>query len=276
VQRFASRADLDAARCTIEEREEYEPYVELGCTVFAGVDYAAILRAAEAEAEILLWDGGNNDFPFLRPGLHVVLADALRPADVDTHHPGEAVARMADVLVVAKSDAATPGQVAQLEAKLRAVAPGVPILRAASPVRLDDPEAVRGRRVVVVDDGPTLTHGGMPWGAGYAAAVSAGAEIVDPRGALAPPLRAQLAAYPHLERVVPAMGYGPSQCAALEATLNAVDADLIVAGTPIDLAALLNLRLPVVRARYAYAETMEPGLGARVDAFVAKALGTRA
>jgi predicted GTPase len=268
-QRFASRDDIAAARCTIEEREEYEPYVESGSVVFAGVDYAEILRAAEAEADVVLWDGGNNDFPFLRPDLHVVLADALRPDCVDSHHPGEAVARMADVLVVAKSDSAPPSQVEATEAALRRVAPGVPIVRGASPVVLDDPEAVRGRRVVVVDDGPTLTHGGMSYGAGFVAAVAGGAaEIVDPRPAAVPELRRALERHPHLERVLPALGYGPEQRAALQASLNAVDADVIVAGTPIDLGGLLELRLPVVRARYAYAETASPGLGEHVAALL--------
>jgi predicted GTPase len=276
-QRFASRADLAAAGCSIEEREEYEPWLQLGVVVFAGVDYAEILAAAEAEADVLLWDGGNNDFPFLRPGLHVVLADALRPGDVDTHHPGEAVARMAHVLVVTKVDAASGEQVAAAEAALRRVAPGVPILRGASPVVLDDPDAVRGRRVVVVDDGPTLTHGGMAYGAGFVAATAAGAaEIVDPRPGAAPEIRAAFAAYPHLGRVVPALGYGPAQRRALQATLDAAPADVIVAGTPIDLGALLELRLPVVRARYEYAEAGEPGLGAQVDAFLARVLGGRA
>jgi predicted GTPase len=277
VQRFATRSDLDAAACTIEEREEYEPYVELGCPVFAGVDYAAILAEAEVEGDVLLWDGGNNDFPFLRPGLHVVLADALRPGDVDTHHPGEAVARMADVLVVTKVDAASREQVAAVEAALRRLAPETPILRAASPVRLDDPEAVRGKRVVVVDDGPTLTHGGMRYGAGFVAAVAAGAaEIVDPWAGAAPLLRRVREAYPHLGKVVPALGYAPAERRALQETLDAARADVIVAGTPVDLAALLELRLPVVRARYEYAEASEPGLGARVDAFLASALGSSA
>jgi predicted GTPase len=267
-QRFASRADMDAAGCTIEEREEYEPYVEAGCVIFAGVDYGEILAAAESEAEVLLWDGGNNDFPFVRPDLHVVLADALRPDDITTHHPGEVVARMADVLVVAKSDAATPSQVHAVEDRLRALAPGVPVLRGRSPVVLDDPEAVRGRRAIVVDDGPTLTHGGMAYGAGFVSAVAAGAaEIVDPRPFLAPALREVFSRYRHLSRVLPAMGYGPEQRAALRESLDAADADVVVAGTPIDLAALLDLRLPVVRARYTYAEASEPGLGARVEAF---------
>jgi predicted GTPase len=272
-QRFEKAGDLDAAACTIEEREEYEPYLERGCVVFAGVDYAEILRAAEAECDVLIWDGGNNDFPFVRPGLHIVLADALRPAQVTTHHPGEAVARMADVFVVAKSDAAPAADVAALEARLAEIAPRVPIVRGASPVALERPETVRGRRAVVVDDGPTLTHGGMSRGAGYAAALAAGAaEIVDARPYAAPALAAELARWPHLSRVLPALGYGREQREALRATLDAVPADVVVAGTPVDLARLLSLRLPVVRARYEYAETRKPGLGAHVDAYLARAL----
>jgi predicted GTPase len=272
-QRFAGRADLDAAACTLEEREEYEPWLREGCVVFAGVDYAEILAAAEPEADLIVWDGGNNDFPFLRPGLLVVLADALRPGDVDTHHPGEAVARMADVFVVAKADAASREQVEAAGSALRRVAPGTPILRGASPVALDDPAAVRGRRVVVVDDGPTLTHGGMAYGAGFVGAVAAGAgEIVDPWPHAAPELARARAAWPHLGRVLPALGYGPAERRALQATLDAVPADVVVAGTPVDLGALLPLRLPVVRARYEYAEASEPGLGAAVDAFLARAL----
>jgi predicted GTPase len=273
VQRFASREDLERADTTVEEREEYEPYVERGSPVFAGIDYAEILRAAEAEAQVLLWDGGNNDFPFVRPGLHVVLADALRPGHVTTHHPGEAVARMADVFVVAKSDAAGELRSAQAEAALAAVAPRVPIVRGASPVTLDDGALVRGKRVVVVEDGPTLTHGGMSHGAGYAAALAAGArEIVDPRPFAPPALARELARYPHLGPVLPALGYSAEQRRELARTLDAVPADAIVAGTPVDLAQLLRPRLPVVRARYEYAEASEPGLGAIVDAYLARAL----
>jgi predicted GTPase len=272
-QRFASRSDLDLASATIEEREEYEPYLERGAVVFAGVDYAQILRAAEAEAEVLLWDGGNNDFPFLRPGLHVVLADALRPDQVTTHHPGEAVARMADAFVVAKSDAAPAADVARLLAALAALAPGRPVVRGASPVTLEDPERVRGRRVVVVDDGPTLTHGGMPHGAGFVAARAAGAaEIVDPRPFVPRALAEELARYPHLGPVLPALGYSADQRMQLASALNAVPADVVVAGTPVDLARLLPLRLPVVRARYEYAEASDPGLGALVDAYLERAL----
>jgi predicted GTPase len=272
-QRFASRADLAAAEATIEEREEYEPYLERGCAVFAGVDYRAILRAAEAEADVLLWDGGNNDFPFVKPGLHIVLADALRAQQVTTHHPGEAVARMADVFVVAKSDAAQAVRVAQLEAALAALSPHVPIVRGASPVTLDQPALVHGARVLVVDDGPTLTHGGMSHGAGYAAAVRAGArEIVDPRPFLPPELAAEIARYPHLGPVLPALGYSAEQRAALAATLNAAPVDAIVSGTPADLALLLPVAKPIVRARYESAEASEPGLAAHVESYLARVL----
>ena len=270
-QRFATRVDLERAACTIEEREEYEPWIASDIPIHAGVDYARILDAAEDEADWIIWDGGNNDWPFLRPDLHVVLADALRPDHVRTHHPGEAVARMADVFVVAKTDVATAEAVASLEEDLAALAPGVPIVRARSPVVLDRPEAVRGKRVVVVDDGPTLTHGGMAYGAGYVAAVNGGAaEVVDPWPNAAPALRRTRESHPHLHRVLPAVGYGPEQCAALRETLDASGADVIVAGTPVDLEALLAPKLPVVRARYGYAEGSDPGLGDIVDAFVAR------
>jgi predicted GTPase len=270
VQRFESRADLDEAACTVEEREEYEPHLAAGNVVYAGVDYAPIVAAAAREADLLVWDGGNNDFPFLRPDLHVVLVDALRPLDTATHHPGEAVLRMADLVVVAKADAAAPVQLREAIAAVRALRPDVPIVRTGSPVRLDDATAVRGRRVVVVDDGPTLTHGGMPYGAGYVAAVEAGATIVDPRPWAAPALAAAYAAYPHLGHVVPALGYSPAQLEALRSTLDAVDADAIVSGTPADLATLIPLRKPVVRARYELADLDANGLGAHLDAFLAR------
>ena len=269
VQRFATRADLDAANCTAEEREEYEPYLEGGSVIFAGVDYAAILAEAEKEAEVVIWDGGNNDFPFVSPDLHIALVDALRPDQITSHHPGETVLRMADVIVVAKTNAATPSDVQRCIDGVRALRPEVPILRAASPVRLDDPESVRGKRVVVVDDGPTLTHGGMSFGAGFAAALEAQvAEIIDPRPFAAPSIRAVYEAYPHLGRVLPALGYDASQLADLEATLEACDADLVVSGTPLDLARLVSLSKPVVRARYEHADAGEPGLGDVLERFV--------
>ncbi|HTZ78087.1 MAG TPA: cyclic 2,3-diphosphoglycerate synthase [Stellaceae bacterium] len=271
VQRFASGADLDAARCSLEEREEYEPHLALGNLVFAGVDYAAILALAEAEADIIVWDGGNNDFPFIRPDLHIVLADALRPTQIATHHPGETVARMADVAVVNKVDAASAPAVQLAIRELRHVNPGARILRAASPVRLDDPNAVRGRRVIVVEDGPSLTHGGISHGAGYEAARAGGAAtIVDPRPVAAPLIAEVYRTYPHIGTVLPAVGYSAAQLAALEATLNAAAAEVVVAATPVDLSRLIRVNKPLVRARYEFAEAEEPGLGAVIDRFLAE------
>ena len=270
VQRFAAIADLDAARCTLEEREEYEPHIALGNVVFAGVDYAAILEAAEREADIIVWDGGNNDFPFVRPDLHIAVADALRPDQIATHHPGEAVARMADILVVNKVDSASPEQADAAAAALRAVNPAAPLLRARSPVRLDDPAAVAERRVLVVEDGPTITHGGMAYGAGYVAARAAGcAAIVDPRLTAAPEIAEIYARYPHIGAVLPAIGYAPAQLMALAATINRSAAETVVAATPIDLARLIAIDRPVVRARYDYAEDGAPTLSDFVDAFLA-------
>jgi predicted GTPase len=269
VQRFASLADLDAAACTIEEREEYEPHIAIGNVVYAGVDYAAILRVAEADgAELIVWDGGNNDFPFIKPDLHIVLADALRPRQIATHHPGETVVRMADIFVLNKVDAATPSDIELAMSGLRALNPGVAIVKAASPVRLDDPDAVKGRRVLVIEDGPTLTHGGMSFGAGAIAARAAGATMVDPRASAVPEIRAVFEAYPHIGQVLPAVGYNPPQLAALAATINGSDAEIVVSATPIDLARLVRIDKPIVRARYEFAETGEPSLSSIVDAFL--------
>jgi predicted GTPase len=271
VQRFVRRADLDAARCTVEEREEYEPHLAAGNIVFAGVDYAAIAAEAQRDADIIVWDGGNNDFPFLRPGLHIVLMDALRPGQATRYHPGEAVLRMADVVVVNKVDAASSADVQHVIDEARAVNPTAPIVRAASPVRLDDPVAVRGARVVVVEDGPTITHGGMPYGAGFVAASHAGvAAIVDPRVSADPVLQAIFARYPHIGRVLPALGYSSTHLEALQRTINAVDADVVVSATPIDLAALVQLNKPVVRARYQFADAGEPTLAELVDGFLTR------
>jgi predicted GTPase len=270
VQRFAERADLDAAACTIEEREEYEPHLAAGNVVFAGVDYAPIVAAAQSEADLILWDGGNNDFPFVRPDLHIVLVDPLRPGDATSHHPGEAVLRMADVIVVAKCDAAPVADVRRVSAAARAVNPGATIIHAHSPVRMDDAGAVEGRRVLVVEDGPTLTHGGMPWGAGHVAALRAGMVIVDPRPYAAPMLREVYARYPHIGPVLPALGYSREQLESLRQTINATPVDVVVAATPMDLAALIDLNKPVVRARYEFAETAPPGLAGIVADFLSR------
>jgi predicted GTPase len=269
VQRFARTEDLDAARCTIEEREEYEPHIAAGLVVYAGAETAAVLAAAAAESDVLLWDGGNNDFPFIHPDLLIVLADALRPGHERLFHPGEAVLRRADIVLIAKANAAAETDVASLAASVRTLNPRAQILRGAPVVRLDDPDAVRGRRVLVVEDGPTLTHGGMPHGAGFLAARAAGAaEIVDPRRSAAAEIAAVFAAYPQLGPVLPAMGYSGAQRSALVATIAGSAAEVVVAGTPADLTPLLAGIRPVVRARYDYAEMETPGLGAAIETFL--------
>jgi predicted GTPase len=268
MQRFTSIADLDAARCTAEEREEYEPHIALGNIVFAGVDYAEIVRAAEGQADIIVWDGGNNDFPFVRPDLHIVLADALRPRQVATHHPGETVARMADVLIINKVDAARAEDVLITEHELRTINPVAPIVRAASPIMLEDAAAVTGRRVLVIEDGPTITHGGMAHGAAFIAAEAAGAVVVDPRNSAEPEMREIFEAYPHIGRVLPAVGYGPAQLAALERTINNAAVDVVVSATPLDLGRLIRVDKTIVRARYEFAEADEPRLSTMVDTFI--------
>jgi len=261
VQRFASYEDLEAQQATIEEREEYEAHVEAGRVVYAGVDYGAILRQAETEADIILWDGGNNDLPFYRPQLHVVVADPLRAGDELRYHPGEANLRMADVVVINKIDAAVPAQIEAVEASISAYNPGAVVAHARSELSLDGGD-IAGRRVVVVEDGPTLTHGGMAYGAGIIAARRFGARtIVDPTPHAVGSIRRTLAAYSVLEPLVPAMGYSPQQVHELEQTLNAVEADVVLSGTPIDLGRLLALNKPVVRVRYELVQTAGYPLG---------------
>lgn len=269
VQRFASKVDFGPAHCSIEEREEYEPHVASGNVVFAGVDYAAVLQAAEAEADLLIWDGGNNDFPFIRPDLHIGVADALRPNQVTTHHPGETIARMADVLVVNKANAALAIDVASLKARLHEVNPRASIISGNLLVRLDDHAAVHGRRVLVIEDGPTLTHGGMATGAGTAAALIAGAvEFVDPRNSAPREILAVFAANPHIGKVLPAVGYSDAQVRAMVETIESSDADLVVSATPIDLAEMMPISKPIVRARYEFEEDPAEPLSTLVDAFL--------
>lgn len=268
-QRFADYSDLDRHECTIEEREEYEPHIDNGAVVYAGVDYAQILAAAEQEADVILWDGGNNDLPFFAPDLHIVVADPLRAGDEETYHPGETNVRMADLVVVNKCDSATEEAVAAVEASVRRLNPGATVLRADSPVTVDDEAAVAGRRVVVVEDGPTLTHGSMTWGAGVVGARAAGAaDIVDPTPYAVGSLAATYAQYPNARGVLPAMGYGDAQVADLAATIEATPCDVVVSGTPIDLGRVLTVSKPVVRARYDLRER-DPG---RLEAAVRKAL----
>lgn len=269
VQRFTTVAELAAAHCTLEEREEYEPHLAIGHRVYAGVDYGRILALAEAENDLILWEGGNNDFPFIRPDWHICLVDPLRPGHEQAYHPGEATVRMADTVVVVKTDSAPAQAVAQVIADVRALNPRAAIVRAASPAYLEGPAALAGRRVVVVEDGPTVTHGGMAYGAGWLAARRAGAEIVDPRPWAAPELAAAYARYPHLAAVLPALGYSDRQLADLRATLNAVPAELVVSASPIDLARLVAPDKPVIRARYEFAEVESPGLAGGLDGFLA-------
>lgn len=277
VQRFASREDLVKHECTIEEREEYEPYVDNGRVVYAGVDYAAILREAEQEADVILWDGGNNDLPFIRPDLAFVLVDPHRPGDPLRYYPSEAQVRLADVVLIAKSDSAAPENV-RAERKLAAeLNPRARQIAVASRITLVGMEesALAGKRVVCVEDGPTTTHGGMPYGAATLLAKRAGAEIVDPRPHLVGELQATYARYPGLGPLVPAMGYSPKQLADLEASLKAVPADLVLAGTPIDLAALVSPGKPIHRVRYDLEELPgEPALGAVLEEWLA-AVGVR-
>ncbi|MCS6932310.1 MAG: hypothetical protein NZM27_08890 [Acetobacteraceae bacterium] len=272
AQRFATPADLDAARCTVEEREEYEPHIAAGGVVFSGVDMARVLAAAEAEADLLLWNGGNNDFPFLRPGLLLVLADARRPGHESAYHPGEATLRMADAVLLAKADTVAPEALARHTAALRALAPAAPVLPFASRPVLDDPAAVAGRRVLVIEDGPSLTHGGLPDGAAFAAARAAGAaEILDPRRFAAPRIAAVLAAHPHVGRALPAMGYAPEDLAAIAETIAASGADVVLSGTPADLSRLIASPVPMLRVRTAYADLSAPGLPGLLAGFAARA-----
>jgi predicted GTPase len=250
VQRFATYDDLALHETTIEEREEYEPHLDAGHVVYAGVDYEPILRQAEAEADVILWDGGNNDFPFIRPDLFVVVADPLRAGDERRYHPGETNIRLADVVVINKIDSAEGEAVDEVRRSIAELNPRAQILTARSELTLDGPP-IEGRRVVVVEDGPTLTHGNMSYGAGVVAAWRFGAGwLADPVSVAVGSIREVLEAHPTLESLVPAMGYGPQQMRELEQTLNAVEADLVLAATPIDLTRVLDLNKPVTRVRY--------------------------
>jgi predicted GTPase len=271
VQRYATYADLDAFETTIEEREEYEPHLDAGRVVFAGVDYEAILRQAELEADVILWDGGNNDFPFYRPDLFVVVADPLRPGDELRYHPGETNLLMADVVVINKTDSADAMGVERVRQSIERHNPSAAVIAARSELALEGPP-IRGKRVVVVEDGPTLTHGGMAFGAGIVAAERFGAgEVVDPRPAAVGSIRDVLERYPALQTLVPAMGYGAEQTRDLEATLNAVDADIVLSATPIDLTRVMTLTKPVTRVRYELVEVEGPALRDLIEPIVASA-----
>jgi predicted GTPase len=261
VQRFGAYADLEEADCTIEEREEYEPHIAQGTVVYAGVDYAAILARAEQECDVLLWDGGNNDTSFLTPNLLVVVADPHRAGDELRYHPGETNLRLADVCVVNKVDTAPPGAVEEVEASIRAANPGAVIVRAESPIEVDgDAAQLAGKRVLAVEDGPTLTHGGMAFGAATVAARDHGAELVDPRPFAVGSIARTFEAYPSIGPVLPAMGYGDEQIAELRETIERSDADVVLIGTPIDLRRLIELSKPALRVTYSLRELGSPTL----------------
>lgn len=261
VQRFASYDDLEAQDCTIEEREEYEPHLDLGSIVYAGVDYEKILRQAETEADIILWDGGNNDLPFYSADLHIVVVDPHRPGHERTYHPGEANVRAADVVVVNKVDTASPEDILVVRHNVRDMNPDATIIEAASPIFVDDPSAIRGARVLAIEDGPTLTHGEMAYGAAWVAARRFGAaEIVDPRPFAVGSIQETYRKYPSTGAILPAMGYGETQVKELEKTINASDVDLVLVGTPIDLGRLLKIDKPSQRVRYELQVIGQPDL----------------
>ncbi|BAJ63353.1 MULTISPECIES: cyclic 2,3-diphosphoglycerate synthase [Anaerolinea] len=261
VQRFETYADLDKHECTIEEREEYEPHLDNGVIVYAGVDYEKILRQAEQEVDIILWDGGNNDFPFYVPDLYIVVADPHRPGHELAYHPGETNVRAADVFVLNKVDTARPEDVIKVRESLYAVNPNAIFIEAASPLFVENPGAIRGKRVLVVEDGPTLTHGEMAYGAGWVAARRFGAaEIVDPRPFAVRSILETYKKYPTTGAILPAMGYGEAQMKDLEETINRSDVDLVISATPIDLTRVIKVQKPIQRVRYELQEIGKPDL----------------
>lgn len=269
VQRFAKYEDFEKYNCTIEEREEYEPYVELGAVIYAGVDYEKILRQAEMEADIILWDGGNNDFSFYRPDLHIVVADALRPGHELTYHPGETNLRLADIVIINKINQATSAAINQIRENIRSVNKEAMIIEAASEISVDDPKAIKGKRVLVVEDGPTLTHGGMEYGAGYAAAKKYHAkEIVSPVPYAVGSIKDTFKKYPHTKDVLPAMGYNKEQVKELEQIINSMPVELVIIGNPIDLARLIKMKAPSVRVHYELKEVTHPNLEEEIKSFI--------
>jgi predicted GTPase len=268
VQRFASLADMEKNQCTIEEMEEYEPFVSHGGVIYAGVDYEAILRQAEQEADIIIWDGGNNDTPFYTPDLHIVVVDPLRPGHELSYHPGETNLRMAHCVVINKEVEANAADIQLVRDNIRKVNPRATVVNAASPIQVEQPELIAGRSVLVVEDGPTLTHGGMKFGAGVMAARAFGADqIVDPRPYLQGSLRQTFVQYPDIGALLPAMGYGQEQMADLQATIRAVPCDAVIIGTPIDLRRIIKIDKPCTRVFYDLQEIGRPDLADVLSAF---------
>ncbi|MEM2463240.1 MAG: cyclic 2,3-diphosphoglycerate synthase [Candidatus Bathyarchaeia archaeon] len=250
-QRFATYEDLDRHSCTIEEREEYEPHLDNGVIVYAGVDYEKILREAEKEADVIVWDGGNNDIPFYKPDLHIVVADPHRAGHELTYHPGEANLRMANVVIINKVDTAPVENVNRVKENVRKVNPNAIILEAASPITADIPELIKGKRVLVIEDGPTLTHGNMPYGAATILAKQLGAsELVDPRPYAVGSIKEAYEEYPHLGAVLPALGYGEKQIAELNETISRTPCEVVIIGTPVDLRRVIKINKPTVRIKY--------------------------
>jgi predicted GTPase len=271
AQRFATIADLDRADCTIEEREEYEPHLAAGRVVYAGVDYARVLRLAESESDVILWEGGNNDLPFFAPDFEIVLVDPHRPGHERRYHPGETNLLRAHVVVVAKCDTAQRRDIEAVRASVREANPTATIVESSLPPVADRPELVRGKRVLVIEDGPTLTHGGMAYGAGTLVAQSLDAsEIVDPRPFAVGSIRATLAANPHVGPALPAMGYGDEQVAELAQTIGRTPCDAVIVATPVNLARLIRIEPPVCRVTYEHADRGEPTLAAALRAFAAR------
>jgi predicted GTPase len=259
AMRFASYADLDKFKCTIEEREEFEPHIDQGIAVYAGVDYELILRQAEEEAEIILWDGGNNDLPFYVSDLHIVIVDPHRAGHETGYHPGETNLRMADIAIINKIDSADPAKVEAVKEAVAKNNPTAKIIMTNSPITVEQPELVRGKKVLVVEDGPTLTHGGMAYGAGVLAAEKSGvSELIDPRPYAVGSIRGTFAKYTHLSRLLPAMGYGKTQIEELEQTINNSPAEVVIIGTPIDLRRIMSLQKPAVRVKYTLEELGTP------------------
>ena len=260
-QRYETYADLDRYKCTIEEREEYEPHIDMGNILYAGVDYQEILTRAEKEADIIIWDGGNNDLPFYQPDLHIMVTDPHRAGHEMTYYPGEANLRMADVVVINKIDTAYPDKVNLLRENIYKLAPNAIVVDAASPLTVDHSELIRGKRVLVVEDGPTLTHGEMKYGAGVIAAQKFGAkEIIDPRPYAVGTIKDTYTKYPEIGTLLPAMGYGKKQIQELENTINAVDCDMVIIGTPIDLSRIIKIDKKSVRVKYDLQEIGRPNL----------------
>ncbi len=271
VQRFASYDDLATHKCTIEEREEYETHIEAGTVVYAGVDYGKILEQAQAEADVVIWDGGNNDTPFYTPDLWITVADPLRPGHEMSYYPGETNFRSADVIVVNKADVARPEDVELVVKNAAALNPSATVVLGASKLIVDDEAKIKGKRVLTVEDGPTVTHGEMPFGAAKKAAEQFGAaQIVDPRVVAVGSIKDTFKKYPHLGTALPAMGYSEIQVQELEQTINAVDCDTVVFATPIDLGKLLKIKKPSIRVRYELADMNQPTLGEKMNEFIKK------